>query len=54
VLLDRVTARQYEAGHMMYPHKPSLKKLKADITAFIEGKEPSPRSGPGRAESAKQ
>lgn len=33
-LLDRVTMTYYEAGHMMYLHKPSLLKLKADIAAF--------------------
>ena len=27
----------YEAGHMMYIHMPSLKKLKADLDRFIEG-----------------
>ena len=26
----------YEAGHMMYIHKPSLTKLKADIAEFIK------------------
>ena len=25
----------YEAGHMMYIHKPSLKRLKADIAKFM-------------------
>jgi len=27
----------YEAGHMMYLHKPSLEKLKADLAAFMRG-----------------
>ncbi len=27
----------FEAGHMMYIHEPSLKKLKQDVTAFIAG-----------------
>lgn len=31
---DRVKMGYYEAGHMMYIHKPSLKKLKADLAAF--------------------
>ena len=34
-LLDRVTMTYYEAGHMMYVHKPSLVKLKKDIAAFM-------------------
>ncbi len=36
-LADRVTMQMYEAGHMMYTHKPSLKKLKADIAVFMQG-----------------
>ncbi|MDW3228983.1 MAG: peptidase S10 [Acidobacteriota bacterium] len=32
---DRVRMGYYEAGHMMYIHKPSMKKLKSDLTAFI-------------------
>lgn len=32
---DRVQMGYYEAGHMMYIHKPSLIKLKADLAAFI-------------------
>ena len=26
----------YPAGHMMYVHEPSLKQLKADLTAFYK------------------
>ena len=37
-LLDRVTMTYYEAGHMMYVHKPSLVKLKKDIAAFYTAK----------------
>jgi len=37
-LLDRVTMTYYEAGHMMYLHKPSLLKLKDDIAKFYEAK----------------
>jgi carboxypeptidase C (cathepsin A) len=33
---ERVTMAYYEAGHMMYIHKPSLKKLKEDIARFME------------------
>jgi carboxypeptidase C (cathepsin A) len=32
---DRVKMGYYEAGHMMYIHKPSIIKLKKDLTAFI-------------------
>lgn len=32
---DRVRMGYYEAGHMMYIHKPSLKKLRSDLEAFI-------------------
>jgi carboxypeptidase C (cathepsin A) len=37
-MLDRVTMTYYEAGHMMYLHKPSLVKLKKDVTAFLTAK----------------
>jgi carboxypeptidase C (cathepsin A) len=32
---DRVTMGYYEAGHMMYIHRPSLMKLKRDLADFI-------------------
>lgn len=32
---DRVRMGYYQAGHMMYIHKPSLKKLKNDLAEFI-------------------
>ncbi len=32
---ERVRMGYYEAGHMMYIHRPSLKKLKQDLAAFI-------------------
>jgi carboxypeptidase C (cathepsin A) len=35
-LKDRVSFGYYEAGHMMYIHKPSHSKLKADIVAFMQ------------------
>jgi carboxypeptidase C (cathepsin A) len=35
-LLDRVTMGYYEAGHMMYLHKPSRDKLKKDLAGFIK------------------
>jgi carboxypeptidase C (cathepsin A) len=31
----RVNMGYYEAGHMMYIHKPSLMRLKADLAEFI-------------------
>ncbi len=34
-LQDNVAMAYYEAGHMMYLHKESLVKLKADLTAFM-------------------
>jgi carboxypeptidase C (cathepsin A) len=30
-----ITTGEYEAGHMMYIHADSLRKLKADVAAFI-------------------
>ena len=33
---DRVTAEFYAGGHMMYVHRPSLEKLRADLAAFYE------------------
>jgi carboxypeptidase C (cathepsin A) len=35
ILRDRVTMTYYEAGHMMYLHRPSLDQLLRDIRAFI-------------------
>lgn len=37
---SRVQTEYYEAGHMMYIHKPSLAKFKADMAAFIRGAMP--------------
>jgi carboxypeptidase C (cathepsin A) len=34
-LHENVTMEYYEAGHMMYIHMPSLKKMKADLAKFI-------------------
>jgi carboxypeptidase C (cathepsin A) len=34
---DRVAMGYYEAGHMMYIHKPSLMKLKKDLAEFVRG-----------------
>lgn len=35
-LRKNVTLEHYEAGHMMYIHKPSLLKLTADVSAFYQ------------------
>ncbi|MGC9522123.1 MAG: S10 family peptidase [Anaerolineae bacterium] len=35
-LRDHISMSYYEAGHMMYVHRPSLAKLKADLAAFVE------------------
>ena len=35
-LRDNVVIKEYEAGHMMYLHEPSLAKLKQDVAAFIQ------------------
>ena len=33
---DRINFGFYESGHMMYCHLPSLKKMKTDLTVFIQ------------------
>ena len=35
-LRDNVRIEHYEAGHMMYLHKPSLTKLAADLRGFVK------------------
>ena len=35
---SRVTVRNYDAGHMMYVHQPSLERMAADLRAFYEPK----------------
>ncbi len=32
---DNITMEYYEAGHMMYTHKPSMEKFKKDVSKFI-------------------
>jgi len=36
-LQDNIAMAYYEAGHMMYVHKPSLEKMKADLVGFLQG-----------------
>jgi carboxypeptidase C (cathepsin A) len=33
----RITTRAYEAGHMMYIHRPSLEALATDLRRFVRG-----------------
>lgn len=35
-LQDHISMSYYEAGHMMYVHMPSLKRLKAELSNFIQ------------------
>lgn len=35
-LKDNIIMKYYEAGHMMYIHKPSMQKFKKDVDAFID------------------
>ncbi|HLA97995.1 MAG TPA: hypothetical protein VJL34_06045, partial [Anaerolineales bacterium] len=35
-LRGNISMAEYEAGHMMYVHLPSLQRLKADLAAFID------------------
>jgi len=37
-LPERITMTYYEAGHMMYLHRPSLDELLAQVRTFIQGK----------------
>ena len=36
-LRGNITMSYYEAGHMMYIHKPSLARLKQDLAGFVAG-----------------
>ncbi len=35
-LQDNIRITRYQAGHMMYVHRPSLVQLKADLAAFVQ------------------
>jgi carboxypeptidase C (cathepsin A) len=47
-LRGNVTTAYYEAGHMMYIHRPSLEKLRRDLAAFFRGERRSGEVGGGR------
>jgi carboxypeptidase C (cathepsin A) len=38
----RITAKEYEAGHMMYIHTGELAKLRRDVAAFLKAALPAP------------
>jgi len=38
--LEKISMTYYEAGHMMYIHRPSLEKLKSDLAAFMDSAAP--------------
>ena len=42
-LRNNITLAYYDAGHQMYTHLPSLKKLTADVAKFFEAVSPSER-----------
>ena len=33
----RISTHEYEAGHMMYIHVPSLVRMKQDLAGFVQG-----------------
>ncbi len=35
VLRDQITTAHYAAGHMMYVHRPSLERMRVDLSAFL-------------------
>lgn len=41
--LDRITLRNYPAGHMMYVHEPSFEALAEDLANFIRAGQSEPR-----------
>jgi carboxypeptidase C (cathepsin A) len=36
----KISMAYYEAGHLLYIHRPSLEKLKADLAAIIDSAAP--------------
>jgi len=40
-LMDQITMTYYDAGHMMYTHEPSRKKLRDDIVKFMTAPAPA-------------
>jgi carboxypeptidase C (cathepsin A) len=47
-LAEHVRTAYYDAGHMMYIHKPALEKLKKDLTGFVQGMASSRTGAVGR------
>ncbi len=47
-LRKNVTLQHYDAGHMMYIHKPSLVKLTSDVAAFYQSATPAEPPPAGR------
>jgi len=47
-LKGNMTFGYYEAGHQMYVHPPSLKKLRADVLEFMKTAYPGLEKGPGK------
>jgi carboxypeptidase C (cathepsin A) len=35
-LKNNIIMKYYEAGHMLYAHKPSIQQIKKDIGGFID------------------
>lgn len=46
-LLQRVTHRYYDAGHMMYTRQADLQQLKADLAAWLGAATPTAAAAPG-------
>jgi carboxypeptidase C (cathepsin A) len=44
-LRDNVVMAYYRAGHMMYIHRPSLERLKEDLSRFIDSSVPAGETG---------
>ena len=40
-LMDQVTMTYYDAGHMLYTHEPSRRKLRDDLVKFMTAAAPA-------------